>query len=36
VPKKQGDEREPSEISKGERDDFLERRCPAFGNLVRR
>ena len=36
VPKKQGDNRKPTEIPEGERDYFLERRYPAFGNLVPR
>jgi succinate dehydrogenase / fumarate reductase flavoprotein subunit len=36
VPKKQDDRRAPSEIPDAERDYFLERRYPAFGNLVPR
>ena len=36
VPKKQGDERNGSEIPEEERDYYLERRYPAFGNLVPR
>lgn len=36
VPKKQGDTRKPNEISEEERDYYLERRYPAFGNLVPR
>lgn len=36
VPKKKGDKRPPSEIPESERDYFLERRYPAFGNLVPR
>jgi succinate dehydrogenase / fumarate reductase flavoprotein subunit len=36
VPKKQGDDRKPSNIPEGERDYYLERRYPAFGNLVPR
>jgi succinate dehydrogenase / fumarate reductase flavoprotein subunit len=36
VPKKQGDTRKPTEIPEEERDYFLERRYPAFGNLVPR
>ncbi|HSF45420.1 MAG TPA: fumarate reductase/succinate dehydrogenase flavoprotein subunit, partial [Chitinophagaceae bacterium] len=36
VPKKAGDDRKPNEISEEERDYFLERRYPAFGNLVPR
>ena len=36
VPKKQGDTRKPSEIPEDERDYYLERRYPAFGNLVPR
>jgi succinate dehydrogenase / fumarate reductase flavoprotein subunit len=36
VPKKAGDDRKPNEIPEGERDYFLERRYPAFGNLVPR
>ena len=36
VPKKQGDTRRPNEIPEDERDYYLERRYPAFGNLVPR
>lgn len=36
VPKKQGDERGPTDIPENERDYFLERMYPAFGNLVPR
>jgi succinate dehydrogenase / fumarate reductase flavoprotein subunit len=36
VPLKQGDDRRPSEIPENERDYYLERRYPAFGNLVPR
>ncbi|MBN8554994.1 MAG: fumarate reductase/succinate dehydrogenase flavoprotein subunit [Deltaproteobacteria bacterium] len=36
VPKKQKDPRAPKDIPEGERDYFLERRYPAFGNLVPR
>jgi len=36
VPKKQNDGRKPSEIPEDERDYYLERRYPAFGNLVPR
>jgi len=36
VPKKQGDNRIPSQIPEDERDYYLERRYPAFGNLVPR
>jgi succinate dehydrogenase / fumarate reductase flavoprotein subunit len=36
VPKKQGDTRVPSKIPEDERDYYLERRYPAFGNLVPR
>ena len=36
VPKKQGDKRPPSQIPDDERDYYLERRYPAFGNLVPR
>jgi succinate dehydrogenase / fumarate reductase flavoprotein subunit len=36
VPKKQGDTRRPNEIVEEERDYYLERRYPAFGNLVPR
>jgi succinate dehydrogenase / fumarate reductase flavoprotein subunit len=35
-PKKKGDDRPPNEIPENERDYFLERRYPAFGNLVPR
>ncbi len=34
VPEKFGDERSPDQIPEAERDYFLERRYPAFGNLV--
>src|SRR4051794_19804428 len=33
VPKKQNDKRPPSEISESERDYYLERKYPSFGNL---
>jgi succinate dehydrogenase / fumarate reductase flavoprotein subunit len=33
VPKKQGDKRNPKEIPESERDYYLERRYPSFGNL---
>ncbi|MBO9727199.1 MAG: fumarate reductase/succinate dehydrogenase flavoprotein subunit [Chitinophaga sp.] len=33
VPKKEGEEREPNQIPEEERDYYLERRYPAFGNL---
>ena len=33
VPKKQGDERKPWEIPENERDYYLERKYPSFGNL---
>lgn len=33
VPKKQGDRRNPKEIPESERDYYLERRYPSFGNL---
>ncbi len=36
VPKKKGDKRKPSEIPEGERDYYLERMYPSFGNLVPR
>ena len=36
VPKKQGDTRKPTDIPEDERDYYLERRYPAFGNLVPR
>ncbi|HEX6026197.1 MAG TPA: fumarate reductase/succinate dehydrogenase flavoprotein subunit [Solirubrobacter sp.] len=36
VPARAGDTRAPDEIPEGERDYFLERRYPAFGNLVPR
>jgi len=36
VPKKQADTRRPNEIPEEERDYYLERRYPAFGNLVPR
>ena len=36
VPKKKGDNRLPNEIPENERDYYLERRYPAFGNLVPR
>ncbi|HWP99212.1 MAG TPA: fumarate reductase/succinate dehydrogenase flavoprotein subunit [Vicinamibacterales bacterium] len=36
VPKRPGDRRPPNEIPEEERDYFLERRYPAFGNLVPR
>ena len=36
VPKKKGDDREPNDIPEEERDYYLERRYPAFGNLVPR
>ncbi len=36
VPKNKGDHRKPSEIPEEERDYYLERRYPAFGNLVPR
>jgi succinate dehydrogenase / fumarate reductase flavoprotein subunit len=36
VPKKAGDKRPPSQIPEDERDYYLERRYPAFGNLVPR
>jgi succinate dehydrogenase / fumarate reductase flavoprotein subunit len=36
VPKQKNDPRKPGEIPEGERDYYLERRYPAFGNLVPR
>ena len=36
VPKNKGDERPPSEIAEPERDYYLERKYPAFGNLAPR
>ena len=36
VPKKVNDDRKPTDIAEDERDYFLERRYPAFGNLVPR
>jgi len=36
VPKQKGDTRSPAQIPEGERDYYLERRYPAFGNLVPR
>ncbi len=36
VPKKPGDTRRPNDIPESERDYYLERRYPAFGNLVPR
>jgi succinate dehydrogenase / fumarate reductase, flavoprotein subunit len=36
VPKQQGDKRKPDQIPEGERDYYLERKYPAFGNLVPR
>jgi succinate dehydrogenase / fumarate reductase flavoprotein subunit len=36
VPKKANDPRKPEDIPEGERDYFLERRYPSFGNLVPR
>ena len=36
VPKKQGDKRPPDQIPDAERDYYLERRYPSFGNLVPR
>lgn len=36
VPKKMGDSRDPRQIPEEERDYYLERRYPAFGNLVPR
>ncbi len=36
VPKKKGDERKPRDIPEDERDYYLERKYPSFGNLVPR
>ncbi|MDF3053023.1 MAG: sdhA [Geminicoccaceae bacterium] len=36
VPKKQGDKRRPDQIPESERDYFLERKYPSFGNLAPR
>ena len=36
VPMKVGEDRPPDQIPEAERDYFLERRYPAFGNLVPR
>ncbi len=36
VPLKKGDKRPPNQIAEGERDYYLERRYPSFGNLVPR
>jgi succinate dehydrogenase / fumarate reductase flavoprotein subunit len=36
VPIKKGDQRKPQDIPEGERDYFLERKYPSFGNLVPR
>ncbi len=36
VPKKPGDKRAPNEIAEGERDYYLERKYPSFGNLAPR
>ncbi len=36
VPKRQDDKRSPDQIPEGERDYYLERRYPSFGNLVPR
>jgi succinate dehydrogenase / fumarate reductase flavoprotein subunit len=36
VPRQKGDNRKPNEIPESERDYYLERRYPAFGNLVPR
>ncbi len=36
VPKKQGDQRPPHQIPENERDYYLERKYPSFGNLVPR
>ena len=36
VPKQKGDGRRPNDIPEGERDYYLERRYPSFGNLVPR
>lgn len=34
VPKSKGDRRPPNEIPESERDYYLERKYPAFGNMV--
>ena len=36
VPAKVGDKRKPEEIPEGDRDYFLERKYPSYGNLVPR
>ncbi|HEY3938209.1 MAG TPA: fumarate reductase/succinate dehydrogenase flavoprotein subunit [Bryobacteraceae bacterium] len=36
VPKEKGDKRKPGQIPEGDRDYYLERRYPSFGNLVPR
>jgi len=36
VPKNKGDKRNPNDISEGERDYFLERKYPSYGNLAPR
>lgn len=36
VPKQKGDKRKPNDIPEGERDYYLERRYPSYGNLVPR
>ena len=36
VPKKKGDDRDPTQIPEAERDYYLERKYPSFGNLVPR
>jgi len=36
VPKQKGDKRDPGSISEGDRDYYLERKYPSFGNLVPR
>jgi len=36
VPKAKGDKRSPDQIPEDERDYYLERRYPSFGNLVPR
>lgn len=36
VPKKEGEKRKPDEIPEGERDYYLERKYPSFGNLAPR
>jgi len=36
VPKQKGDKRTPAEISEGERDYYLERKYPSYGNLAPR